>query len=174
MWTNLERQSKRYRRALWLTSALFLVGCSPQKHLTRTAQAESSTETVQRSDSTVQQQVATQLERLTVTEGETLTDIILFDTDKAVSESTGLPPVIAIVRKQETKTQRSRETMQDETLTEAQVTQELTERTAEHLQAAQTEERKPSAGTGFLRYAIGALLFALAGFGIWIIYKCNK
>ena len=46
-------------------------------------------------DSLVRAQVAMMLERLTVSEGETVTDLVVYDTDKPAADSTRLPPVKA-------------------------------------------------------------------------------
>ena len=113
MWTNSEKPSRKYRHALWLATALFLVSCSPQKRLMRAEVQTQINESVKAHfDSLVRAQVAMMLERLTVSEGETVTDLVVYDTDKPAADSTGLPSVKAVLHKEHRQKQQSRETAQ--------------------------------------------------------------
>lgn len=125
-------------------------------------------------DSLVRQQVATALDRVVEAVGETTTEVVVFDTEKPVSDSTGLPPVKAVVHRQTKQTQRSQAKAAVQADTEVQATSEITDRSTETVRSEQAEEKKPSAGTGILRTGIGALLLAVAVFAIWIFYKRIK
>ena len=102
-------------------------------------------------DSLVRAQVAMMLERLTVSEGETVTDLVVYDTDKPTADSTGLPPVKVVLHKEHRQKQQSRETVQADVQTEAQVTADTAEDSTQQSDSVQTSEQKPSAGTGKLQ-----------------------
>nr|DAS70637.1 MAG TPA: hypothetical protein [Caudoviricetes sp.] len=175
MWTNSEKPSRKYRHALWLATALFLVSCSPQKRLMRAEVQTQINESVKAHfDSLVRAQVAMMLERLTVSEGETVTDLVVYDTDKPAADSTGLPSVKAVLHKEHRQKQQSRETAQAEIQTEAQVTADTAEDSTRQSDSVQTSEQKPSAGTGILRLGTGMFLLAVSVFAIWIFYKRIK
>ena len=97
-------------------------------------------------DSLVRAQVAMMLERLTVSEGETVTDLVVYDTDKPAADSKGLR--LGNGRSAEDSTRQS--------------------------DSVQTSEQKPSAGTGILRLGTGMFLLAVSVFAIWIFYKRIK
>ena len=118
--------------------------------------------------------LAAQLDRVSETVGESVTEIIVFDTDKPPADSTGLPPVKAVLRKQAKQAQRSQEKAAVQAEEDVQVAAETTDRSTEESQTEQVEEKKPSAGTGVLRTGIGALLLAVAVFAIWIFYNRIK
>ena len=114
------------------------------------------------------------LERLTVSEGETVTDLVVYDTDKPTADSTGLPPVKAVLHKEHRQKQQSRETVQADVQTEAQVTADTAEDSTQQSDSVQTSEQKPSAGTGILRLGTGMFLLAVSVLAIWIFYKRIK
>ena len=89
-------------------------------------------------DSLVRAQVAMMLERLTVSEGETVTDLVVYDTDKPAADSTGLPSVKAVLHKEHRQKQQSRETAQAEIQTEAQVTADTAEDSTRQSDSVQT------------------------------------
>lgn len=125
-------------------------------------------------DSLVRAQVATMLERLSVSEGETVTDLVVYDTDKPPADSTGLPPVKAVLHKEHRQKQQSRETMQADVRTEAQVTADTAGQSTRQSDSVQTSEQKPGAGTGILRLGTGMFLLAVSVFAIWTFYKRVK
>ncbi len=122
-------------------------------------------------DSLVRAQVAMMLERLTVSEGETVTDLVVYDTDKPTADSTGLPPVKAVLHKEH---RQNSETAQADVQTEAQVTADTAEDSTQQSDSVQTSEQKPSAGTGILRLGTGMFLLAVSVLAIWIFYKRIK
>lgn len=164
------------RKTILLFSlALLVCACATTKHTaTSTAQTETDKDIQARLDSLVRKQVAAQLERIAVVEGESITDVIVFDTDKPSVDSTGLPPVKAVLRTQTKQTQQTQEKATAQAETDVQVEEETIDRTSEVSQTEQVEEKKPSAGMGVLRTGIGALLLAVAVFAIWIFYKRIK
>lgn len=163
------------RKTILLFSlALLLCSCATTKRTSNTGQSTIDKDVQARLDSLLHSQVAAQLERLAVMEGEAVTDLIVFDTDKPPADSTGLPPVKAILRKQTSQRQRSQEKAAVHAETDVQVSAETADRSMEVSQTAQVEEKKPSAGMGVLRLGIGALLLAVSAFAIWIFYKRIK
>lgn len=114
------------------------------------------------------------LERLTVSEGETVTDLVVYDTDKPAADSTGLPPVKAVLHKEHRQKQQSRETAQADVRTEAQATADTAGESTRQSDSALTSERKPSAGTGILRLGTGMFLLAVSVLAIRIFYKRIK
>lgn len=163
------------KTTLLFSLALLVCACSITKHTaTSTVQTETNKDIQARLDSLVREQVAVQLERIAVVEGESITDVIVFDTDKPPADSTGLPPVKAVLHKQTKQTQQSQEKATAQAETDVQVEEEVADRSVEHIQTEQADERKPSAGMGVLRTGIGALLLAVAVLAIWIFYKRVK
>lgn len=125
-------------------------------------------------DSLVRLQVAAQLDIVSEIVDEAVTELVVFDTDKPPADSTGRPPVKAILHKQTKQTQRSQAKAAVQAEKEVQVTAETTDQSTEVSQTEQAEEIKPSAGVGVLRTGIGTLLMAVAVFAIWIFYKRVK
>ena len=125
-------------------------------------------------DSLVREQVAAQLGLIAVVEDENITDIVVFDTDKPLADSTGLPPVKAILHRQAKRAQRSQEWAAVQAETYVQSDTEVTDRSVENIQTEQVDEKKPNVGIGVLRTGIGALLLAVALLAIWIFYKRIK
>lgn len=125
-------------------------------------------------DSLARAEVALMLERLTVSEGETVTDLVVYDTDKPAADSTGLPPVKAVPHKEHRQKQQSRETAQAEIQTEVQVTADTAEDSTQQSDSVQTSGQKPSAGTGIFRLGAGMFLLAVSVFALRIFYKRIK
>lgn len=162
------------KRIVPLFSLALLLSCATTKHTAGIVQTEVHTDVQTHFDSLVQARVAAQLERLAVMDGETVTDLVVFDTDKPPADSTGLPPVNAVLRTQTKQTRQSQEKATVQAETDVQVESETTDRTTEVSQTEQVEEKKPSAGIGVLRLSVGVLLLAVAVFAIWIFYQRIK
>lgn len=151
------------------------MSCSPQKRLTRTEVQTRINESAQAHlDSLVSTQVAMTLERLASSEGETVTDLVVYDTDKPPADSTGLPPVKAVLHKEHRQKQQSKEASKADVRTEARVTSGTAEENVRQSESVETTEQKPSAGTGVLRFGVGMFLLAVSAFAIWIFYKRIK
>ncbi|MFK1946812.1 hypothetical protein ACIXHV_21075 [Bacteroides fragilis] len=125
-------------------------------------------------DSLVRAEVTLMLERLTVSEGETVTDLVVYDTDKPAADSTGLPPVKAVLHKEHRQKRQSRETAQADVQTQAQVTADTAEDSTRQSDSVQTSEQKPGAGTGILRLGAGMFSLAVSVLAIRIFYKRIK
>lgn len=125
-------------------------------------------------DSLVSTQVAMTLERLASSEGETVTDLIVFDTDKPPADSTGLPPVKAVLHKEHRQKQQSQEAVKADVRTEERVTSDTDEEIVQQSDSVQTSKQKPSAGIGVFRFGVGMFLLAVSVFAIWIFYKRIK
>ncbi len=150
------------------------LSCATVKHAASTECIETNRDVRTHIDSVVQSQVAAQIERLAVIEGETVTDIIMFDTSKPPADSTGLPPVKALLRKQTRHASRSREQVATQMGTDVRVETETTDHSTEVSQTEQIEEKKPSVGMGVLRLGAGVLLLAVVVFAVWVFYKRIK
>jgi len=164
------------RKTILLFSlALLLCGCATTKHTAKsTVQTETNKDISAHLDSLVREQVAMQFERMAAMTAESITDAVIFDTDKPPVDSTGLPPVKAVLRTQTKQTQQSQEKAAVETTTDVQVEAETTDRSMETSQSEQVEEKKPSAGMGFFRLGTGIFLLAVSVFAFWIFYKRIK
>lgn len=127
-----------------------------------------------RFDSLARAELVLMLERLSVSEGETVTDLVVYDTDKPAADSTGLPPVKAVLHKEQRQKRQSRETAQADVRTEARVTAEETGQSARQSEGTLVSEQKPGAGTGILRTGIGALLLSASVLAIRIFCKRMK
>lgn len=114
------------------------------------------------------------LERLASSEGETVTDLVVFDTDKPPADSTGLPPVKAVLHKEHRQKQQTQEVAKADVQTEERVTSDTAEENARQSESLQTTEQKPSAVTGVFRFGVGMFLLAVSVFAIWIFYKRIK
>ncbi len=151
------------------------MSCSPPKRLTRAEVQTRIDESAQAHfDSLVRAEVTLMLERLTVSEGETVTDLVVYDTDKPAADSTGLPPVKAVLHKEHRQKQQSRETAQADVQTQAQVAADTAEDSTRQSDSVQTSEQKPGAGTGILRLGAGMFLMAVSVLAIRIFYKRIK
>lgn len=151
------------------------MSCSPPKRLTRAEVQTRIDESAQAHfDSLVRAEVTLMLERLTVSEGETVTDLVVYDTDKPAADSTGLPPVKAVLHKEHRQKRQSRETAQADVQTQAQVAADTAEDSTRQSDSVQTSEQKPGAGTGILRLGAGMFLMAVSVLAIRIFYKRIK
>lgn len=151
------------------------MSCSPPKRLTRAEVQTRIDESAQAHfDSLVRAEVTLMLERLTVSEGETVTDLVVYDTDKPPADSTGLPPVKAVLHKEHRQKRQSRETAQADVQTQAQVAADTAEDSTRQSDSVQTSEQKPGAGTGILRLGAGMFLMAVSVLAIRIFYKRIK
>lgn len=127
-----------------------------------------------RLDSLMQLQVIAALNRQTVSEGETVVDLVVYDTNKPIIDSTGRFPIQAVLHQEHRQKWRSDETVQADRRSEKQVAGNACLKIESQTAAASTEEKKPSPGAGVLRTGIGALLLAIAAFAIRVIYKRIK
>lgn len=151
------------------------MSCSPPKRLTRAEVQTRIDESAQAHfDSLVRAEVTLMLERLTVSEGETVTDLVVYDTDKPAADSTGLPPVKAVLHKEHRQKRQSRETAQADVQTQAQVAADTAENSTQQSDSVQTSEQKPGAGTGILRLGAGMFSLAVSVLAIRIFYKRIK
>lgn len=123
-------------------------------------------------DSLISAQAAMMLERLTSSEGETVTDLVVYDTDKPPVD--GASPVKAVLHKEHRQKQQSHEIAQTDIHTEEHITADTSEESAQQSDNVQTSEQKPGTGTGVLRLGTGMFLLAVSVFEIWIFYKRIK
>lgn len=151
------------------------MSCSPQKRLTRSEVRTLTNESTQAHlDSLAHARLAQALERLAVSEGETVTDLTVYDTDKPAADSTGLPPVKAVLHSERRQKRRSRETARADARTETRVTADTAGNNTRLSDSVRISERKPGAGTGILRFGTGMFLLAASALVIRIFYKRFK
>ena len=156
------------RTILPLSLAALLTACGGTR---RTSTVQTQTRATHRAachtDSTGLRQMAVGLERLADVDADIRTDIIVFDTGAAPTESTGLPPVKAIVHRRHKQTKRSREAAT--CLAEHTVQTHTEATTADHEQTATTDSRERKSRPGlWLWLAIAAAI--VAAYASWIIY----
>lgn len=124
-------------------------------------------------DSLVRVQVDLMLERLSESEGETVTDLTVYDTGKP-ADSTGLPPVKAVLHRETRQKRQSRGTARADVRTQAQVTADTAVESTRQSDSVLVSERKPAAGAGILRTGIGVFLLAAGILAIRVFYKRIK
>lgn len=158
-----------------LFSLLPLLGaCTAPRQVSRTEEASLNGAMQARLDSIVRTQIAVELERLSVSEGESVTSLIVFDTDKPPADSTGLPPVRAVLRSQTQHTRHSRETAAATGETDSQTLAENTANTSATVHSVKVERQRPQTGSGVLRLGIGTLLLTVVAFAIRILWKRKR
>lgn len=127
-----------------------------------------------RLDSMVHQTVQTEMRRLVNRTDDVETDIILFDTDKPASDSTGLPPVKAVVRQKST----SRECAEEKATGQVQADTDVRQQTADHSReletTGETAEEKPSFADGLKSQLQRILLIPVLFIALWLLYKLIK
>lgn len=125
-------------------------------------------------DSMVRARAELLLERMAAAGRETVTDIVVYDTGKPATDSTGRPPVKASLHRESRTRRQSRETagggMQSETRATAETRGERTVET----DSLSSSERKPGAGAGMLRTGAGIFLTAAAIVGILAYYRRTR
>lgn len=125
-------------------------------------------------DSLVHAQVAGMLERLSVGACETVTDWVVYDTDKPAAEHTGLPPVKSVLHKEYRQREQSHATVQGNISTAAQVRFDTVAESTQQRAIMRTLAQKPRALTGMLWLGIGLFVLAVCVLAIWIFYKRLK
>lgn len=166
---------KRYPHVLWLTIALCLASCSSQRQIICGETENSLNKDVQtRLDSIVRQTAQVEIDRLVNRTDDVKTDIILFDTDKPASDSTGLPPVKAVVRQQAISRELAEEKVRGEVQTDADVRQEISDHSQEVETTSETSEEKPSFVEALKRHLQRILLIPVLFIAIRLLYKLIK
>ncbi len=127
-----------------------------------------------RLDSLMQLQVIAALTRQAVSEGETVVDLVVYDTNKPIIDSTGRFPIQAVLHQEHRQKWRSDETVQADILSEKQIVDDAYKEIEAQTSVISTEEKKTRTGMGIMRIGIGSLLLAMVAFAIWIIYKRIK
>lgn len=126
-----------------------------------------------RLDSTIQAEIRAEVERITSRATDTEVDLIVFDSDKPVDDSTGLPPVKAIVHKTTRTEQSQQESGKQQTTRQTTVSQQVDDHSTEQITAGQTVEDTGSWWDHVKRMLfIPALMIAL--WGIYKLYKLVK
>ena len=127
-----------------------------------------------RLDSLMQLQVIAALTRQAVSEGETVVDLVVYDTNKPIIDSTGRFPIQAVLHQEHRQKWRSDETVQADILSEKQIVDDAYKEIEAQTSVISTEEKKTRTGMGIMRIGIDSLLLAMVAFAIWIIYKRIK
>ncbi len=105
---------------------------------------------------------------------ETETDLIVFDTDKPVNDSTGLPPVKAVVRQRAKTEQQETETGRQQTQVETEVVQTTEDHSTEQTTTATEEEQKASWWETLKQQLARIMLIPVLIVALWVLYKLIK
>lgn len=172
---NSVKRWKKFPLALWLTSVLFLVSCSSQKQLSRTETDSVINKDVRAQvDSLSRLAIEEQAERLLNTLEEQKTTLILFDTDKPPTDSTGLPPVKAIARQEVKRVEKRQEKQQRQVQSETELKEDTTDKSVEQTATAVEVEQKASWWDIFKQRIMYILLIPVLIIALWVTYKLIK
>ena len=175
MSTNSVKRWRKFHLALWLTSALFLVSCSSQKQLSRTETDSVVNKDIQvQVDSLARLAIDEQTECLLNSLEEKTTTLILFDTDKPVNDSTGLPPVKAIARQEAKREESRQENKQSLAQSETELKEETIDKSVEETATAVEVEQKASWWDIFKQRIMYILLIPVLIIALWATYKLIK
>lgn len=122
-------------------------------------------------DSLVRTQLASTLEQGVTFQSDEVTDMILFDTDKAASDSTGLRPIKAIIRRWNRQEMANHHKSQTNEMAEIQVSETATENYKEQSEKSFTTQKTPSTGISTLRLGVGIFLLAISAFLVYCKLK---
>lgn len=125
-------------------------------------------------DSMVRATMQAEMERVLNSITETETDLIVFDTDKPVNDSTGLPPVKAVVRQRAKAEQRETETGRQQAQVETQVVQTTEDHSTEQTATVVEEEQKTSWWDTLKQQLMRILLIPVLIVALWVLYKLIK
>ena len=122
-------------------------------------------------DSMVRQTIEEQTNRLISSLHSEETVIVLFDTDKPVADTTGMPPIKAIVW----NTAKQEEQVEESTQKHIQGEQEVHEKHEDKSIVEQNEtseiEQKESWWDALTRYVMDMLMIPVMFVALWIVYK---
>ncbi len=125
-------------------------------------------------DSLVRATMKAEIGRVLNSITKTETDLIVFDTGKPVNDSTGLPPVKAVVRQRAKTEQQETETGKQQAQVETKVVQTAEEQGTEQT-ATVSEERQKVSWRETLKQQIMRILFVpVLIIALWVLYKLIK
>ncbi|WP_297627867.1 hypothetical protein [uncultured Rikenella sp.] len=125
-------------------------------------------------DSLLLNESTARLELRTTIDSETETELIVYDSQQPPNDSTGLPPVRAVWRQSRKEARQERQNTESSDRTDLRISVAETETLAEQAESVHKEERKPTAGTGTLKFGIGLVLSAVAACGIGLLFRRLK
>lgn len=125
-------------------------------------------------DSLARLAIEEQAERLLNTLEELETTLILFDTDKPPTDSTGLPPVKAIARQEVKREEKRQEKQQRQVQSETELKEETTDNSVEETTSAVEVEQKASGWDTFKERIMYILLIPVLIIALWATYKLIK
>ncbi len=151
------------------------MSCSTPRQVIRSEQTREVNKDVQSQlDSLVRSTMREEMERVLNSITETETDLIVFDTDKPVNDSTGLPPVKAVVRQRAKTEQTETETGKQLVQVETEVTQVTEDHSTEQTATAVEEEQKASWWETLKQQLMRILLIPVLFIALWVLYKLIK
>lgn len=125
-------------------------------------------------DSIARVHIQSEMERVFSRTDEVETDIILFDTDKPASDSTGLPPVKAMVKQKSKSQEQGGEKAVSQATTETDKTVQETDRSHEAEITDEVVEDKPSFWDSLKHQLLRILLIPALFIALWLLYKLIK
>lgn len=175
MSTSSVKRWKKFHLALWLTSVLFLVSCSSQKQVTKVATQGVVNKNIQQQvDSLARLAIDEQAERLFSFLEDSRTTLILFDTDKPTNDSTGLPPVKAVVHNDTKREGTNKECLQKAIESDSEVKKTTTDKSVEERSSAVEVEQKPNWWSSFWQRFVYVLFFLILIIALVATYKLIK
>lgn len=151
------------------------MSCSSQKRVVR-EQSQSLTNEAfrQHMDSVVRSALTATFEGMAQSASETLTEVVIYDTEKPATDSTGKPPVKAELRQRRTHRAQSASHATVSQCDTTRLTADTATASSASTESQAQAESKPSAGDGTMKTGIGLLLAALAILTVFAVYKRIK
>lgn len=151
------------------------MSCSSQKQLSRVETDSVINKDIQTEiDSLARLAIEEHAERLLSSLEEKQTTIILFDTDKPVNDSTGLPPVKTIVSQETKREEKKQENRQCQVQSETELKEETIDKSVEETATTVEVEEKTSWWDILKQRIMYILLIPVLIIALWATYKLIK
>ncbi len=102
------------------------------------------------------------------------TDITLYDTDKPINDSTGLPPVKAVVKQRAKSTEDKQGKAIDSLKESVEVAEAVRDLSVTNEDIAQVVEKKPSWWESIKQRLSNLVFWTIAILFLWLVYKLIK
>ena len=151
------------------------MSCSTPRQLAKSDQESQVNKDLQsRVDSITQSIVETNINELLEKIEQIETEIVVFDTDKPLVDSTGLPPVKVIVKQTASTEEKQTTTQQQAQDSETKVEKETSDQSVEKETVKTKVQEKTSWWETFKQHLMRILLIPIIFFVIWVVYKAVK
>ena len=151
------------------------MSCSTPRQLAKSDQESQVNKDLQsRVDSITQSIVETNINELLEKIEQIETEIVVFDTDKPLVDSTGLPPVKVIVKQTASTEEKQTTTQQQAQDSETKVEKEISDQSVEKETVKTKVQEKTSWWETFKQHLMRILLMPIIFCVIWVVYKAVK